>query len=176
MQFFPVEYSTLSTIALSQLLESNYNSISNSSITFLKRGFNDTYLIKVNRRGDCEDDGGGIADEVNAEKNNSNILLYILRVYKHNWRKIESIETELELLRFIKENNGSVSFPIKDNHGKFIQSIQAPEGIRYAVLFSFAEGKPVRKLSVEQSEIFLGRYARSEFGKVPEVINNIPMS
>ncbi len=151
MQFFPVEYSSLSTKALLQLLESNYNIGTNSSITFLKRGFNDTYLITTKRHGDKGQWIEHCTDEVNAEKNDDNTKRYILRIYKHNWRNIESIETELKLLNYLKENNSSVSFPIKDNHGGFIQSIQAPEGVRYAVLFSFAEGKQMRKLSVEQS-------------------------
>ncbi|MCE9540385.1 MAG: hypothetical protein K8R85_14390, partial [Bacteroidetes bacterium] len=48
MQFFPVEYSSLSTKALLELVVINYDIDCNSSITFLKRGFNDTYLISEN--------------------------------------------------------------------------------------------------------------------------------
>ncbi len=127
--FFPIEYSSLSTKALLELVCSNYSFSKNASITFLKRGFNDTYLIQNE-----------------TEK-------YILRVYKHNWRSLESIESELKFLNHLKDGGVSVSFPIIDNNKQFIHSIEAPEGVRYAVLFSYAEGEQVRKLSVEQAEL-----------------------
>jgi Ser/Thr protein kinase RdoA (MazF antagonist) len=43
----------------------------------------------------------------------------------------------------------SVSFPIQDKSGNSIQSINASEGLRYAVLFSYAEGDKIRNLSYE---------------------------
>jgi Ser/Thr protein kinase RdoA (MazF antagonist) len=143
MQFFPVEYSSLSTKALQKLISSNYSIGKNLSIQFLKRGFNDTYLIVEND------------------------YKYILRVYKHNWRTIENIETELSTLNYLKEILNSVSFPIKDKQGVFIQKINAPEGERYAVLFSFAEGNLIRKLSLEQSYL-LG----IEVGKIHSLTQN----
>ncbi|MES2591773.1 MAG: phosphotransferase [Bacteroidota bacterium] len=139
MQFFPIEYSSLSASALLELCVSTYKLNSHSSITFLKRGFNDTYLI--------EEVQNAKDDKINEKKINK----FILRVYKHNWRSIESIKAELGLLEYLKENNVSVSFPIADHQNSYIQTIQAPEGIRYAVLFSYAEGERIRKLSAEQS-------------------------
>lgn len=134
MHSFPVEYSSLSTTALIQLITEHYHIDSDSSISFLKRGFNDTYLI-----------------EENSNNMNASADKYILRVYKHNWRSLESIETELKLLNHLKEHGISVSFAIKDKQENCIQTIHAPEGIRYAVVFSFAEGEQIRKLSIEQS-------------------------
>jgi len=49
----------------------------------------------------------------------------------------------------LKENNISVSFPISDKENKLIQEINAPEGLRYIVLFSFAEGKKERFIDNE---------------------------
>jgi Ser/Thr protein kinase RdoA (MazF antagonist) len=155
MEFFPVEYSSLSTKALLQLVLSNYTIASDVSITFLKRGFNDTYLITARDGG-----GEGLERKGNAQK-------FILRVYKHQWRSIESIETELKLLNHLKENKISVSFPIKDKQAQLIQTIHAPEGIRYAVLFSHADGEQVRKLSVEQAYL-LGL----ETGKIHSLTHN----
>lgn len=126
---FPVEYSSLSAQALQEFVCKNYSFPNTSSITFLKRGFNDTYLIQ------------------------NGMEKYILRVYKHNWRTKDSIETELKLLNLLKENGISVSFPIPDTHSQCIQILEATEGIRYAVLFSFAEGEQVRKLNLEQAEL-----------------------
>jgi Ser/Thr protein kinase RdoA (MazF antagonist) len=113
------------------LIKAQYaNVISNHNITFLKRGFNDTYLLS--------------AKEINATK-------YIFRVYKHKWRSLETIKTELHLLNYLNENKVSVSYPIQNIKGECIQQINAPEGIRYAVLFSFAEGRTIKKLSLEQA-------------------------
>ncbi|MES2285474.1 MAG: phosphotransferase [Bacteroidota bacterium] len=146
MQFFPVEYSSLSSKALLESVIINYDIDINSSITFLKRGFNDTYLISGKALLNSE---AYSLDE--KEGNDNGEKKYILRVYKYNWRSFESIETEIKLLNHLKDNSVSVSYPIKDKQAKFIQTIQAPEGIRYAVLFAFAEGIPLRKLSAEQS-------------------------
>lgn len=127
MQLFPVEYSSISPKALLQLVVTNYNVKTSATIIFLKRGFNDTYLI------------------------NSGIEKFILRVYKHNWRTLESIETEVKLLNYLRENKMHVSYPLEDRSSNYIHALQAPEGERYAVLFSYAEGVQIRKLSTEQS-------------------------
>lgn len=127
MQLFPVEYSSLSAAALLNLVIHAYGLPKDSTLVFLKRGFNDTYLIT-----------GG------AKK-------FILRIYKHNWRNLQDIESELELLHVLKANGVGVSFPIPDINLNFIQILQAPEGVRYGVLFSYAEGEPVKKLSPEQA-------------------------
>jgi Ser/Thr protein kinase RdoA (MazF antagonist) len=127
MNLFPTTYSSLSTAALLDLVVSNYNVDNTATIIFLKRGFNDTYLI------------------------GSNDKKYILRVYKHNWRSLKSIKGEIELLHLLKENNIQVSYPIKDKQDNYIQHVQAAEGTRYATLFSYAEGKQIRKLNEEQA-------------------------
>src|SRR3954468_18003011 len=127
MQTFPVEYSSLSATALLQFIIEHYALDSASSIVFLKRGFNDTYLISTKR-----------------EK-------FVCRVYKHDWRAVESIENEIDLLLYLKQNNVSVSVPIQSSQKKWLHEIYAPEGKRYAVLFSYASGQRVRKLSIDQA-------------------------
>lgn len=126
---FPVEYSSLSSDSLLNLVRNNYSIGNDSKIIFLKRGFNDTYLI-----------------ESPGQK-------FVLRVYKHNWRSLESIRTEMKILHHLKENGMSVSYPILFQNNQFVHTIDAPEGIRYAVLFSFAEGERVRQLNVKQAEL-----------------------
>lgn len=51
------------------------------------------------------------------------------------------IEDEINLLRILGDNNIPVSLPVISNSGKFIHCIEAPEGIRYCVLFTYAEGE-----------------------------------
>lgn len=127
MQTFPVEYSSLSTTALLQFIIAQYGLVSSSSIVFLKRGFNDTYEVKSGK-----------------EK-------FICRVYKQGWRRMESVESELDLLDYLKQNNVSVSAPIQSLTGRRIHEINAPEGVRYLVLFSYAQGQRVRKLTPDQA-------------------------
>ena len=143
MEQFPVEYSSLSAKALLQLVIENYSLPPSASITFLKRGFNDTYLIKT-------------------EKNK-----FILRVHKHNWRSSKSIKNEIELLNYLKSNGIGVSSGVIDRSGNYIHSLHAPEGLRYAVLFTYAEGERVRKLTAEQAHL-LG----VETGKIHALTQN----
>jgi Ser/Thr protein kinase RdoA (MazF antagonist) len=70
-----------------------------------------------------------------------------VRVYCHNWRSKSEIQEELKLLRLLKDSNLNVSFPIPDKNENLIQSINAPEGLRYIVVFSFAEGQKMRFMS-----------------------------
>lgn len=72
---------------------------------------------------------------------------FAFRVYCHNWRTKIEIEEELKLLNLLKDNSLSVSYPIPDQEGNLIQEINAPEGIRYSVLFSFAQGNKMRFMS-----------------------------
>lgn len=70
-----------------------------------------------------------------------------VRVYCYKWRTKIEIEQELGLLNLLRENSLSVSYPVADTQGNLIQPVQAPEGLRYAVVFSFAQGQKMRFIS-----------------------------
>lgn len=74
---------------------------------------------------------------------------YVFRVYSLNWRTPLEINEEIRLLNQLKDNNISVSYPILDIENNYIQTIHAPEGERYAVMFSFARGEKLQDFSVE---------------------------
>lgn len=120
MPHFPVSSATLSASALAQLVIENYNLSQNCSCRLFRTGMNHTYFIT------------------------DNDTKYVLRVYCHNWRSKSEIEEEIKLLQLLKENQLSISYPIADKKSEFIQDINAPEGMRHAVLFSFAEGGKMR--------------------------------
>ena len=120
MTVFPVTASTISAKALCKFAIEKYNLSENFTCKLFRTGINHTYFLS--------------SDEKKCA----------LRVYSYNWRTKQEIEQEIELLNLLKDNNLSVSFPIKDKEGKFIQTINAPEGNRYVVVFSFAEGEKVR--------------------------------
>jgi Ser/Thr protein kinase RdoA (MazF antagonist) len=74
---------------------------------------------------------------------------YILRIYSYNRRTATDIAEEVRLLKLLKESGIGVSYPIPDAHNQYVQEIHAPEGIRYAVLFSYGQGNKIRNLSRE---------------------------
>ena len=125
MKYAPASSSTISTTFLESVIDKKYSLVRYSKCEIIRLGINHTYLINVGK-----------------EK-------LILRVYVKEWRSQQEIQAELELLLFLKENNISVSYPIPDKNGKYIQPINAIEGERHAVLFSFAEGETIRNPSEE---------------------------
>ena len=145
MNHFPVSYSSLDAKSLLKLVVDEYEVDSKSTITFIKRGFNDTYLIT-----------GPMGNK------------YILRIYNYNWRSRKSIEAEIDLLLLLDSENINVSAPIGNKQNKYYGTIKSPEGERYFVLFSYAEGLQKRKLSIEQSYL-LG----SETGKIHSITKGL---
>jgi Ser/Thr protein kinase RdoA (MazF antagonist) len=65
---------------------------------------------------------------------------YILRVYQVQSRSLSDIHYELDLLNYLERKKVSVSVPIARRDGSFLHPLPAPEGMRYAVLFTYAEG------------------------------------
>lgn len=122
---FPTIYSTLDPQALALMVAGRYN-IAASTGQLLVRGVGDTYLIQ------------GPAGS------------YILRVYRTTHRSLDNIRAEVTLLTALKQAGVSVSFPISDQEGQLIQELDAAEGKRYAVLFSYAPGKIVNVLTLSQ--------------------------
>ena len=127
---FPVQYSTLLSCALQEKILTRYHFNGLPFCEFLYRGMNDSYLVK----------------DLSSQ--------YIFKVYRHTWRSFVDVESEIELLQYLKANGVSVSFPIADKQGNAIQTICAPEGERYAALFSYAEGSSLMAdMTMEQSRI-----------------------
>src|SRR5690606_22913421 len=125
MTIFPVTTSTLSAKELGEFIKDNYQLNEDFKCELFRTGMNHTYFLSDNK------------------------TKYVLRVYSHNWRTKSEIFEEIKLLNLLKENDLSVSFPIQDKNEEFIQEINAPEGIRHAVLFSFAKGGKIRFMDNE---------------------------
>lgn len=123
MSTFSVMASILSEKELCHFIKEKYALSGEYKCKLFRSGVNHTYFMS-------------------GEKNQ-----LVVRVYCHNWRSKIEIEQELELLNLLKEHSLSVSWPIPDKEGNFIQAIHAPEGLRYAVVFSFAEGQKMRFMS-----------------------------
>lgn len=91
----------------------------------LAPGLNDTYLVETSDAS------------------------YVLRVYQAPRpaqpavRSESAIRFELELLRHLAQRGVAVSVPVRRRDGEDIIVVDAPEGVRYAVLFTYAPGAPV---------------------------------
>jgi Ser/Thr protein kinase RdoA (MazF antagonist) len=125
MQKFPVISSILSADHIGLLVAKMYSLVGNVSCILLKTGINHTYL--------AEDQTGK----------------FIFRVYSLNWRSDLEINEEIRLLKLLKEQDISVSFPLQDGDGNYVQYLEAPERIRQGLLFSYAEGDKQLNLSAE---------------------------
>jgi Ser/Thr protein kinase RdoA (MazF antagonist) len=95
---------------------------------------------------------------------------FVLRVYTLNWRTKLEIEEELRLLNYLHENNVSVSYPMPDRNGNLILEVEAPEGKRHCVLFSYAEGSKIPHFDEEVS-FNIGM----TMGKMQKVVDNFKL-
>lgn len=123
MAYFPVSSSILSASHLATFLQQQYE-LKAASCSLIKAGISHTYLVS------------------------SGDIKYVFRVYTLNWRTITEIEEEIRLINLLKSNGIPVSYPIKDTRENYIQYIDAAEGQRMGVMFSFAEGEKILDMPV----------------------------
>jgi Ser/Thr protein kinase RdoA (MazF antagonist) len=115
MSHFPVTSSVLSSAALENVIRAQYHFF-NANCKLIKTFVNDSYLV------------------INGSEQ------FILRVYTKGWRSELEINEEIRVITAVKQSGISVSHPIADTSGSYIQKFFAPEGDRYGVLFSYAKG------------------------------------
>lgn len=127
MKHFPVSNSNLSASHLGLYLSEKYALPPTLHCRIIRAGVNDTYLA---------DDG---------------INKYVFRVYSLNWRTEKEISAEISFLNLLRERNIPISYPIPDKHGRMIQTLPAPEGDRFGVLFSYARGEKRHSISVDMN-------------------------
>lgn len=65
---------------------------------------------------------------------------FIVRVYGARWRSHAEIQYELDLLVHLAAKGCGVATPIARTDKSFLTPIPAPEGMRYAVVFTYAPG------------------------------------
>jgi len=125
MDVFPVSNSTLDPFHIASFLKEEYNLEGDVAARILKTGINDTYLVTAGNR------------------------QFIFRVYNLNWRTEKEISAEIKLVNLLKENSLPVSYVLPDKTANYIQRLQAPEGQRFGVLFSFAKGGKMLNIPVD---------------------------
>jgi Ser/Thr protein kinase RdoA (MazF antagonist) len=117
-EYFPVIYSTLSPEALASEILPDFDLGVIEDCEFYYNGFNDTYKV-----------------------NTANGINYYLRVYRIRWRSLEDIAYELDVLDHLYAKGVPAIRPLPDKNGDTIRQLHAPEGVRYATLFTEAQGE-----------------------------------
>lgn len=113
-----VIYSTLSLSSVKRLIRKNYNLDGPFECVLYHRGLSDTYLVKTP------------------------LKRFALRIYKSDRRSRDAILGELRAIERVQRFGATVALPISRRDGGAITSVSAPEGIRSAVLFEWASGRP----------------------------------
>jgi Ser/Thr protein kinase RdoA (MazF antagonist) len=129
---FPVTNATLSANKLGEFIQQKYNLSKNTECKLFRAGMNHVYMVT----------------DVNEK--------FVFRVYTFDWRTKIEIAEELRLLIHLNKNETPISFPIPDYSNEYIQELNAPEGKRFGVLFSFAVGIKSAKFTSETS-FFIGQ-------------------
>lgn len=124
---FPAINSTLSPNGLGKLIQQQYGLSDQTECSIFRLAMNHLYIVYDNES------------------------KYVFRVYTCDWRTKSEIKEEVRLLLHLKENNRQISYPIQDKLGEYIQEIEAPEGKRFGVLFSYAKGTKTAKFSPQTS-------------------------
>jgi Ser/Thr protein kinase RdoA (MazF antagonist) len=131
---FPVQHSILSENALAKWVVSAYSLREPVRCRFLKGSMSDVYRV----------------DAFDAA--------YILKIYMHNRHSMHAIEAEVDFLIDLNDHDIPVAAPVANKDELFINEFDAPEGIRYAVLFDAVEGDEPKEVNLEHSRSF-GRLA-----------------
>ncbi|MFP3597860.1 phosphotransferase [Chryseobacterium sp. SIMBA_029] len=129
---FPTINSTLSSNELAKLIRQKYGLSDKTECSIFRLAMNHLYIVY---------------DDENK---------YVFRVYTHNWRTKLEIKEELRLLLHLKETDRQVAYPIADKSNQYIQEIEASEGTRFGVLFSYAKGAKTAKFS-QQTSFLIGQ-------------------
>jgi len=136
MTTFPATESTLSTHHLGQFLIDHYYLSSSTSCKLFRTGMNHLYIVSDGEQ------------------------KFVFRVYTYNWRTKVEVAEEVRLLNHLENQGVSIAHPVADKMGEFIHEFNAPEGVRYGVLFSFAQGRKIPRFDENASYQIGGAMAK----------------
>ena len=129
MSSIKVNYSQFSPGALLEELKHHYNLPTDSSCIFFKSGLNDIYKITA--------------------KNNS----YFLRVSLFNVYNTIQIEEEIQFIHHLRARGLSVVEPIQCTDKSYVLELDAPEGMRQAVLFREIKQSPAGDANIRMKNL-----------------------
>ncbi len=146
---FPVQRSLLAENALAERVLSRYHLPRDTRCRFWQRGINDTYLV-----------------ESSGER-------YVLRVSPARWRSREHVLAEVRLLRFLGQEGLVVPQPVEQREGTVVLTLDAPEGPRHTVLFTFVPGSGLPPEPTEDQARQYGK-AIAQFHRVTDDYSTDP--
>lgn len=141
----PVARSMVAVDALARLLEAVYG-LADVRCQLIKGTIRDTYRVTAR-------DGP-----------------YVLSIYRHGRRSAAEIAAELDLLDFLVAGGVRVAPAVRQRSGERLLGIEAPEGVRYGVLFTFIPG---RHLERQPEPALARRYGRA-IGQVHRLADTLP--
>jgi len=131
-------YSRPTTGSLLKWVNIHFSKIRFDECQFYVRGLHDTYLLQ-------------------SFSSKGKTIKYILRLYRTHWRSEDAIHFELDVLSFLAKKGLNVSAPILNNKAEYLMAYDAPEGERFATLFSYAEGEAPENSIDTQTVRLLGK-------------------
>ena len=78
---------------------------------------------------------------------------FFFKIYARKDIDKDAIEAEIEVVNHLKQSGLSVAYPIPMKNGQYSLPIETPEGTRFGVLFSEAEGIPCNNDMLDEREI-----------------------
>ena len=78
---------------------------------------------------------------------------FFFKIYARKDINEVAIEAEIEVVNHLKRSGLSVAYPITMKNGQYILPIEMPEGTKYGVLFSEAEGIPCNNDMLDEREV-----------------------
>ena len=129
MSSIKVNYSQFSPSALLEELKHHYDLPTDSSCIFFKSGLNDIY--KITTQDNC----------------------YFLRVSLFNVYTTMQIDEEIRLIHYLRACGLSVVEPIQCKDNSYVLELDAPEGMRQAVLFRGIEQSPAGDANIRMKNL-----------------------
>ena len=78
---------------------------------------------------------------------------FFFKIYSRKDIEKDAIEAEIEVVNHLKQSGLSVAKPITMKDGQYLLPIEMPEGTKYGVLFSEAEGNPCNNEMHDEREV-----------------------
>ena len=129
MSSIKVSYSQFSPISLLEKLKNHYDLPTDSTCIFFKSGLNDIYKITA--------------------QGNS----FFLRVSLFNVYSSTQIDEEIQFIRHLRARGLSVVEPIQCKDKSYVLELDAPEGMRQAVLFRGIEQSPAGDTDIRMKNL-----------------------
>jgi Ser/Thr protein kinase RdoA (MazF antagonist) len=111
---FPLDVSVLSSNALCEYVRKEYFPRETLRCRLFYRGLHDLYKININNE------------------------VYFFKIYRQGLRSIKEIQSEIDLLIYLKKSEIQVAYPVNKRDGTFLGQFKTVNGIRYGVLYSSA--------------------------------------